>query len=133
VNSLTRELNAIDDTAEMIKKINERSRSNMVTSGANPSENNIDAKKQGGGRSVASAGSIQTGIDAFFRSKKTFSSVNRAPKTNTPSVLEKLPGECDLTDKCTNDIKGKRNACEPSIIPIDTAMSPEKKPKLTVE
>lgn len=87
VNGLTRELSALDDTAEMIRKLHERQHNAKQSKQGSISE----ATTEESAKTSHSTTKIQPAIDAFFRSsnkKKSPNSTTESTETDNSVVLE---------------------------------------------
>lgn len=96
VNNLTREVGVIEDTSTMIKMVTERQ--NRNSSVAKSSSSSVNG-------TVSSAGSIQTGIDAFFSRPQS----NPKGNTNVPPPVTILPKQIACSESSKEIIEPQSN------------------------
>jgi len=111
-NNLTRELNSLEDTAEVMRLVSERAKMRFTQDQAGTPEKNESASKK--------ASSIQTGIDVFFKSSqgnekkaKSSSKVSDTESVDSVEIIE--------VDGDESGISEKRKSSDDGVLVVESA------------
>jgi len=114
-NHLTRELNTLEDTADVMRLVSERAKQRVVSQaqdhGGSPENNEAGSKR---------SSSIQTGIDVFFRSsqgsEKKIKSSSKVSDTESVNSVEVI--DVDGDDSAPND---KRKSIDDDMLVVESS------------
>ena len=109
-NQLTRELHALEDTADMLRLVGER----RARSGTSLTSEKVVSESQEHKEKSGSATGVQTGIQAFFAASKPVHKSPKAPE-NPVIVITESDGddEIEVVSPPLSSVSGKRKECQP--------------------